>query len=773
MTHSSDVSSAFDRLHPAVRRWIWQQGWEDLRDIQERSIPLLLDGAGDLVIAASTASGKTEAAFLPIVSDIASQADSTGRNAMDARGFLAIYVSPLRALINDQFSRIEGLCEELEIPVVKWHSDVSATIKAKARKKPGGILLITPESLEAMLCLRGPECARMFAGLRYIVVDEMHAFMAAPRGRQLQSVLHRIETAAGNRAVRVGLSATLADMSAAAEFLRPNAPDGVVILESRDGGQELRLQVRGYVEPLAPPAPRKAKVDRGPHGENFGDGDASPKAGQDKAEDSVAEAAIVKHIFATMRGKRGLVFAGSRRRVEIMTSGLRGLTEELGVPEEFFAHHGSLSREHREEAEARMKDVTRPASIVCTTTLELGIDVGHIEAVGQRGPGYTVSGMRQRVGRSGRRAGQAGVMRVYVAEEEISRKTHPVDALRVETVQSIAMLNLLLRRWNEPGRPGRLHLSTLMHQILALITQYGGISAAQGWRLLVESRVFPEVTQDIYKAVLRRMGHPEVRLLDQASDGTLLPGEQGEKVIPRRDFYAVFMTPEEYRVVTDRGRNLGTIPIDNPVVPDQLLILAGRRWKVLTINTGRREILVTEAYGGTPPRFGGDPGMPADEVVAEMRRVWMSSITPAFVDPVATALVNQGRETFRSLDLHQFSIRRYGEELLLFPWVGGVTQNSLMLALRQHGLNPTMMGLAIEVPADEGDKLTIALRELATSPPPDPIALADLVPDKTRAKYDGYLGAELLSMDYASECIDARGLPSVAATLLARAGPFE
>ncbi|MDR3472220.1 MAG: DEAD/DEAH box helicase, partial [Devosia sp.] len=231
-------SAAFDLLHEKVRRWIWRQGWTELRDIQERSIPVLLDGKHDLIIAAGTASGKTEAAFLPIVSRLAWDARPVGA------GFEAIYVSPLRALINDQFGRIETLCEVIGLPVTKWHGDVAASVKARARKNPHGILLTTPESLEAILVRRGNEAARLFAALGYIVVDEMHAFMDSERGRQLQSLLNRVEIAAGHRVARVALSATLADMRASAAFLRPLDPDAVDILESKTGGQELRLQVR-------------------------------------------------------------------------------------------------------------------------------------------------------------------------------------------------------------------------------------------------------------------------------------------------------------------------------------------------------------------------------------------------------------------------------------------------------------------------------------------------------------------------------------------------
>jgi ATP-dependent helicase Lhr and Lhr-like helicase len=741
-THDAEAASAsFDLLHEKVRRWIWRQGWTELRDIQERSIRVLLEGERDLVIAAETASGKTEAAFLPIVSRLAADGRAPGC------GFEAVYVSPLRALINDQFGRVEALCEEIGIVVHKWHGDVARSARERARKRPSGILLTTPESLEAILCRRGNEAARLFGALSYLVVDEMHAFMESERGRQLQSLLHRIELAARRRVARVALSATLADMRSSAVFLRPLDPDNVAILESRSGGQELRLQVRGYVEPSL-----KARGSR--------------PGGEDKQPVDPALNHIVRHMFDTLRGHRGLIFAGSRQRVELVTAELRELCEAVGVPEEFFAHHGSLSREHREDAERRLKDESRPGSIVSTTTLELGIDVGHIEAVAQIGPGHTVSGMRQRLGRSGRRAGQPAVMRVYVAEMAMDQHIQPLDAMRPQTVQAIAMLNLMLRRWNEPHLEGRLHLSTLVHQILALIAQHGGLTARQGWDRLVASRVFTGIDQALYRAVLRRMGDPDVKLIEQTTDGTLLPGAEGERVINDRGFYVVFMTPDEFKVITDRGRTLGQIPGDNPLMADQLIIFAGHRWRVLEVDAHRKEILVTPAHGGKPPAFGGDGLPPHEEVVAEMRRVWQDLEVPRFLDEGAIALLTEGREAFDHLGLRHYSLRRHEDQILLFPWTGTRAQMALVLALGERGVAATSQGIAVMAPAKDESALMQALRSLAQSPAPDPVALARLVPDMKRAKYDHYLGDDLLARCYASERIDAGRVPVLAAGIL-------
>ncbi|MCW2319173.1 ATP-dependent Lhr-like helicase [Rhodoblastus acidophilus] len=736
------TSSAFQFLHEKVQRWIWRQGWESLREIQERSIPVLLAGDRDLIITAGTASGKTEAAFLPIISRLA------GESSPSALGFRAMYVCPLRALINDQFVRMECLCAELDIEVTRWHGDVSTSIKAKARKTPRGVLLITPESLEAILVRHGQLARRMFGVLSYVVIDEMHAFIGSPRGKQLQSLLHRIDVASGSHAIRVGLSATLADERASCAFLRPLAPDAVCILPRSSLGQELKLQLRGYVTPsrgcLSPAS-----------GDNEGD-----------APDDPSQIAIAHHLFDTLRGKRSLVFAGSRKNVENYAVRLADLSKSLGVPEEFFAHHGNLSKEHREDAERRMKDTTRPASIVCTTTLELGIDVGAIESVAQIGPGHTVSGMRQRLGRSGRRLGQAAVMRVYIQEEALSEKSHPLDALRCGTIQTIAMLNLMLQGWNDPIPPGRLDLSTLLHQVLALIAQNGGISASGAWNQLVASGVFADVDQAIFKRLLRRMGNPDVGLIEQAPDGTLLPGPKGEKLIESRDIYAVFSTAEEYRVVTTEGRSVGQTPIDPPVVAGQFMVLGGRRWRVLEVDVHRKEILVSPASGGKPPEFGGELRPPADAVISEMRRVYETVSIPTFLDRSALELLAEARTTFDRLGLRHAAACRHEGVLLLFPWVGERRQQALILALVKAGLEPTPLGLAIGVPSIEEKALLTELKRLAAGEVPEPRELATFVSQKVIEKFDGYLDDDLLNLAFAREHLDTSFLPQLAAEML-------
>ena len=415
--------SSFHRLHPKVQRWLWRQGWDALRDLQEESIPAILDGGQDVVIAASTASGKTEAAFLPILSVLADDPGGSVR---------ALYISPLKALINDQFDRLESLCEDLEVPVARWHGDVAASQKKKLLQKPAGVLIITPESLEALFVLRGSSVHGLFERLAWVVVDELHAFLGSERGKQLQSLLHRVELAVHRRVPRIALSATLGDLSLACGFLRPGGGDAVRRIESAGIGQELKIQVRGAR--VTPPqvstaqAAQREKEGKPPELEELVTGDALE---------------ISLHLFEKLRGGHHLIFANARAAVELYADLLRRHCENMGLPIEFWPHHGSLSRELRQETEAAIKDRSRPASAVCTTTLELGIDVGAIESVAQIGPPPSVASLRQRLGRSGRQGG-AAVVRIYVQEPEVDERTPPHGTLRSDLVETVAGVQLLL-----------------------------------------------------------------------------------------------------------------------------------------------------------------------------------------------------------------------------------------------------------------------------------------------------------------------------------------
>jgi ATP-dependent Lhr-like helicase len=351
-----------------------------LRDIQTRAIHVIRDSQADVIVAASTAGGKTEAAFLPLISEVLEE-DVGGSG-----GFDLLYIAPLKALITDQANRLEAICQEAELPVVPWHGDVAASIKTRATKRPRGILLITPESLEALFIRRGLDVPRLFRSVRAVILDEVHTMLDSERGVQLRSLLTRLELAIGRPVRRIGLSATLGDMAQACIYLRPDDAANVQVIEAAGGEAELRLQLRGYLA-----------------------------GGTDKSIPAPTEL-IAKHIFDHLRGTDNLVFAGSRQSVEIYADRLRTMCEDARLPQEFYPHHASLSRDHRDLVERRLKDGKLPTTAICTSTLELGIDIGDVSCVAQIGAPFSVASLRQRLGRSGRRAGKPAILRQYAVE---------------------------------------------------------------------------------------------------------------------------------------------------------------------------------------------------------------------------------------------------------------------------------------------------------------------------------------------------------------------
>lgn len=407
------MTAIFDRLALPVRKWIRAQGWRELRDIQVRTAHVLLDIEADLIVAAGTASGKTEAAFLPLISQILDR-------PLDGPGFDILYIAPLKALITDQARRLEGICECTGLAVTPWHGDVAASIKRKALARPRGILLITPESLEALFVRRGLDIPRLFCTTRAIVIDELHNFLDSERGIQMRSLLTRLDLAVKRQIRRIGLSATLGNVDLAKATLRPGSADAVRVVEAQGGTCEIQLQLRGYV------------------------------AGGEEGENCSTSDAIARHIFQHLRGRDNLVFAGSRRAVEVFGDRLRTLCEKQRLPQEFYPHHANLSRDHREFVERRLKAAHLPTTAISTSTLELGIDIGEVASIAQIGAPFSVSSLRQRLGRSGRRQGAPAVLRQYAVEGDLSQHSHIADRLRLGLVRAVAMVELLLEGWCEP-----------------------------------------------------------------------------------------------------------------------------------------------------------------------------------------------------------------------------------------------------------------------------------------------------------------------------------
>jgi len=698
-----------DRLHPSVLRWVHAQGWRALRDVQAKAIAPILEGASDVLIAAPTAGGKTEAAFLPIVSSLATS---------PPRGVGCLCLSPLRALISDQARRLEGLCASAGLRVQPWHSDVTAG-KQAFWKDPAEILLITPESLEGMFIHRASDLARALRELRFIVVDELHALVGSVRGRQMQSLLRRVEALLGRQPPRIALSATFGDARLAQRFLRPDGALPCVAIEGAQGGAELRVQVRALVR-------------------RSGAGDPY--------------VAIADALFEVLRGQSHLVFANARGLVELIADRLREQSEQAHLPLEFFPHHSSLARGQRQWLESRLREATLPTTAICTSTLELGVDLGDVVSVAQVGAAPTVAALKQRLGRSGRRPGNPQVLRQYVVLADVDADSVPGDRLRLPLIQAIAAIELMLQRRFEPPAIGEdLHYSTLVQQVLSVIAQQRGARADQLYALLCASGPFDGITPGDFGRFLRGLGSSAV--LEQLADGTLVPGEEGEKLLASRDIYAAFAVPEEYRLLAD-GRALGSLPIDSPISPGSLLIFAGRRWRILDADLATRTLSLVPAPAGKVPLFGGGPARVSGLLRRGMFEVLSGESVPLYLDLPAQEQLAAARQEFRAMGLHERAAYAESDRLWLAPWCSDRALNVLRLALTSEAVEAECEDAFVAIQTAEADRIFALLDNWRTVGLPPRETLMKGVLPLSEQKFDPHVDAALRLDSYAVRHLD-------------------
>ena len=712
------LEGAYHKLHPTIRRWIRDQGWDELREIQARTILAIIDGNRDILIAATTAAGKTEAAFLPILTQVADRSEA---------GFSVLYVSPLKALINDQFKRLDELCDKMDIPVVKWHGDAPQSAKKRAISNPQGVALITPESIEAMLTRLAGDARRLLSTADFIVIDELHSFLQGPRGLHLASLLRRIDAMAPKPARRVGLSATIGDLPQAARWLRPGKQDTVEILEAKTDAPELRLQIRGYVEP--------PELDDPDHAEG---GSGSEEVPRRIALDNIAD-----HLFGTLRGSNNLVFGSSRRTVESTADRLRRRSEKAKVPDEFFPHHGSLSKTLREELEDRLKDGNLPTTAICTSTLELGVDIGSVKSVAQIGSPRSLSSLRQRLGRTGRRRGTPSILRVYVREPHIDNESGILDRLRPNTVRSVAVIRLLLQKFVEPAGQVPEVASTLIHQILSVIAERGGMRARPLYDLLCGPGPFADVTVSEFAELLRHLASEAIKFIEQSDDGLIMLAEKGEQTVQSRSFFAVFESAEEWRL-TVGGKILGTLPISYPVHKDGLVVFAGRRWIVQDIDEKTNTLFVAPHPGGVVPRFERADGERLhNRLAAEMRQVYLSSDLPPYLDERGQELLAEGREMFGTLKLETTTFVQEERDLHVFLWRGSQTTAVFGAAAAMAGLPAQVHDLGLTLAQTNAAQAQPKLKALAAEGEVDRARLSGFVKDIAAGKYKDQVPAPL------------------------------
>lgn len=731
---------AFDRYAPFVQEYIYRNHWENLRSIQVAAADAIFNTDENVLLTASTASGKTEAAFFPIITLFSEDMPSSVG---------CIYIGPLKALINDQFSRLNDLCAEADIPVWHWHGDVAQSHKAKLMKHPSGILQITPESLEALLLHKHAAIAKLFGDLRFVVIDEVHSLLRGDRGGQTLCLIERLSRIAGVNPRRIGLSATIGDPEGTGEFLSLGTGRRTIIPRIDAKGSKWRLSMEHFYVKDAQAAEDKQISD------------ALPVL-EEKTDDAPANADPgIGYIFEHTRGKKCLVFVNSREECEMVTTTLRHYCELNHEPDRFLVHHGNLSASYRETAEGIMKDDSQYMTTVTTATLELGIDIGRLERAFQIDAPWTVSSFLQRMGRTGRRE-LPPEMWFVIREDEPEVRAMLPTTIPWKLLQGIALVQLYLEeRWVEPPRLDRLPFSLLYHQTMSTLASCGELSPRALADRVLRLHYFHRITQEDYRVLLRHLIATDH--IQQTEQGGLIVGLAGERVINSFKFYGVFQESEEYTVRSE-SQELGTVVSPPPV--GEKLAIAGHVWQVLDVDHKRRLIYCQQVKGSVPAYFGQCPGDLHTKILTRMRRVLQEDGQYPYLMKNAVARLEQARFTAAHSGAADKTLINLGGNMwCLLPWVGTYTFLTMerflkircadRLGLRNlDSARPFFIQFTMK--GDEDAFFRVLSEEIRK--PIDPMELVYPKELPLFDKYDEYLPEELVKKGFALGVLDVDGL---------------
>ena len=694
----------FSRYSDFIQDFIYRSGWQDLRAIQVAAGDAIFNTDQNVLLCASTASGKTEAAFFPILTEFTEDPpESVG----------CLYIAPLKALINDQFIRLNDLCEEGHIPVWHWHGDVSSSHKKKLLKHPSGILQITPESLEALLMHKHSEVPKLFGDLRYVVIDEIHSLLRGDRGGQCMCLVQRLCRLSGANPRRIGLSATIGDPQEAGRFLAAGSGRGTVIPDIKAKGMRWRLSMEHFFNA----APQASDIIENPEKSAWAGGVPSasmrpaigtsktpadaggalvsggvPAAGGMRADVSApgitkADVSVLRqtkadanptdkapltadpgmgYIFEHTRGRKCLVFSNSREECEEVTTTLRAYCEYNHEPDRFLIHHGNLSTAFRETAEDEMRDDDSALTTCTTATLELGIDIGKLERAFQINAPFTVSAFLQRMGRTGRR-GEPCEMWFVMREEHAEARDLLPDKIPWALLQGIALIQLYLEeRWVEPPRRGRLPFSLLYHQTMSTLASGGEMSPAELASRVLTLAPFENVTRDDFRILINDLiAKDHIELTEERG---LIVGLAGERITNNFKFYAVFQENEEYSVRCE-SQEIGTI-VKPPPIGDRIAI-AGHVWVVEEVDRTHHQVYCHMIKGRVPAYFGEEPGDIHTKILERMRQVLLeTSDYPYLLKNAQARLMTARVDALHSGLGYRPLVCLGGSMYCLTPWLG-------------------------------------------------------------------------------------------------------
>ena len=622
--------SSFERLNPALQHHIVNSlGWPALRPLQEATIDPVLRGEHAILLA-PTAGGKTEAASFPVFSRMLDE---------NWQGLSVLYICPIKALLNNLEPRLTYYGQLLGRRVGLWHGDISPSRRAKIAAEPPDILLTTPESLEVMLVSRRIDHQRLFANVRCVVVDEVHAFAGDDRGWHLLYLLERISQLAGRELQRLGLSATVGNPEALCDWLAKDCPSARDVIN--------------------PPA----------------DAGSLPDIEIDWVGNLKNAAVVISRLH---RGEKRLVFCDSRARVEELAMLLRS----MGV--NTFVSHSSLSLEERSAAEEAFGQGDN-CVIVATSTLELGIDVGDLDRVIQIDAPATVSSFLQRIGRTGRRSGTSRNCLFLVTKK---------DAF----LQAVGLMQLWSEGYVEPIEPPPLPLHIFAQQMMALSLQEDGITAADWsvWlgRLPGLSGEDPAQLNELIENMLTTG-------ILHSDQGLLSIGASGERQFGKKNFmelFSVFVSPPLVTVLHGK-QEIGEVHQSTFMVKEDgpsVLTLGGRSWQTKYIDWPRRRAYVepTELRGksqwlssGQPLHFALSQAVP---------RVLASDFPPVTLSQRAIQLMEELQEEYDWIEPGSTFLIAYDtKDIVWWTFAGRLVNAAIAAAMAQEANKVTSDNLSV------------------------------------------------------------------------------
>ncbi|MBR4650982.1 MAG: DEAD/DEAH box helicase [Prevotella sp.] len=693
-------------LDPKVQQWVWKQGWTSLKEIQENAIPPIITGDCDAIISAATAGGKTEAVFLPVLTNILRCNRSVG--------YQVLYISPLKSLINDQYRRLLDMTEGMPINVTPWHGDVSSYTKKKSLENPNGILVITPESLESLLMHHHHEIIDAFGNLMYIIVDELHAFIPTERGKQLQSLMSRIEHITRRRIPRIAMSATFSNYEMVKLFLRQDQSLKCVIPQQGEASNEVKVLIKEFT---------------------YGQG-----------EKEIAASIIADEIYTKLRGSNNLIFTNSRQDCELFMALLNEKCKQENVINEFRIHHGSISKEIRTNTEHELQLGEKPITAICTATLELGVDIGKVKSIAQIEVSNSVSGLRQRLGRSGRR-GEPSVLRIFSTDRIDNSRL--LDTLKSNLIQNVAVIELLKEHKYENYSIDGVHLSTLIQQILSLIAEYGSFYPKEGWNLLCKNGAFCNVSANLFLMLLKDLKNNDV--IQQNENGQIFLRFAGEEIIADREFYASFKTEPEFDLVNmQNGEHIGSVLASIGI--GYCIVFGGKRWLVEEIDYKNSKVLVSPSEDGKIPIFRSEYSDIDSIIPQKMKEIYLSDEIYPYLDTKSEAIkcIQEARYYFRK-NKFDCTFGKYDQKELFITWAGSKVNRTISLLLKLF-LDKSVLHDYIFV----YDTTKQDIQEILKHAKPKAEELCSYLMRfvKETKKYDFLLSEELLNIQYASMYLD-------------------